>query len=80
MDLPVWQELYASLSDPNFELISVAEDSQGEAAAGSWFDRAKPTYRCVIDPTHEISTLFGWINAEHAYAFFFEVLKHVTVI
>jgi len=62
----VWQKLYESLSDPNFEIISVAEDSQGEEAAGSWFDRAKATYRCVIDETHRISTLFGWVNVPSA--------------
>jgi hypothetical protein len=62
MDPPVWQELYASLNDPSFEIISVAEDSQGESAAGPWFDRANATYRCVIDETHKISTLFGWVN------------------
>ena len=31
-----------------------------------WFDRASPTYRCVVDPTHEISSLFGWVNVPSA--------------
>jgi tetratricopeptide (TPR) repeat protein len=31
-----------------------------------WFDRASPTYRCVVDPTHQISSLFGWINVPSA--------------
>ena len=31
-----------------------------------WFDRASPTYRCIIDPTHEISSLFGWVNVPSA--------------
>ena len=62
MNLPVWQELYESIGPDRFELISVAEDSKGESAAGKWFDRASPTYRCVVDPTHRISSLFGWVN------------------
>ena len=33
---------------------------------GKWFDRASPTYRCVIDPTHEISSMFGWVNVPSA--------------
>lgn len=43
-------------------IVSAAEDSQGEAAAGKWFDRAKPTFHCIVDETHEISRLFGWVN------------------
>ena len=31
-----------------------------------WFDRASPTFRCVVDPTHEISSLFGWVNVPSA--------------
>ena len=31
-----------------------------------WLDRASPTYRCIIDPTHEISSLFGWVNVPSA--------------
>jgi len=62
----VWQELYSSLGNRNFEIISVAQDSQGESAAGAWFDKASPTYRCVTDETHKISTLFGWVNVPSA--------------
>ena len=31
-----------------------------------WLDRASPTFRCVIDPTHQISSLFGWVNVPSA--------------
>ena len=44
----------------------MAEDSGGQEAAGKWFERASPTYRCVVDPTHEISSLFGWVNVPSA--------------
>jgi len=66
MDLPVWQKLYEDIGGDSFEIISVAEDSQGETAAGPWFDRANPTYRCIVDETHQISTLFGWRNVPSA--------------
>ena len=51
VSLPVWQELYESIGPDRFELISVAQDSGGEDAVGKWFDRASPTYRCVVDST-----------------------------
>ena len=47
-------------------MISVAEDSGGPKAVDKWFDRASPTYRCVVDPTHQISSLFGWVNVPSA--------------
>ncbi len=43
-------------------MISVAQDSGGAKAVDKWFDRASPTFRCVIDTTHQISSLFGWVN------------------
>ncbi len=58
--------MYESLGPDRFELISVAQDSGGPKAVDKWFDRAKPTYRCVVDPTHEISSLFGWVNVPSA--------------
>jgi hypothetical protein len=66
MDLPVWQKLYEAVSGDHFEIISVAEDSQGEAVAGPLFDSTNPTYRCIVDETHRISTLFGWRNVPSA--------------
>ena len=66
MDLPVWQALYEEFGDDNFVIISAAQDSQGEAAAGKWFDQAGPTYHCVVDDSHKISTLFSWVNVPSA--------------
>jgi len=66
MDLPVWQELYSSLGRSDFEIISVAQDSQGEQAAAKWFDDASPAFHCVVDETHKISSLFGWVNVPSA--------------
>ena len=58
--------MYESIGPDRFELISVAQDSGDPKAVGKWFDRASPTYRCVIDPTHQISSLFGWVNVPSA--------------
>ena len=58
--------MYESIGPDRFELISVAQDSGEPKAVGKWFDRASPTYRCVIDPTHQISSLFGWVNVPSA--------------
>ena len=44
----------------------MAQDSGGAKAADKWFDRASPTYRCVVDTTHEISSRFGWVNVPSA--------------
>ena len=44
----------------------MAQDSTGPPVVNKWFNRASPTYRCVIDPTHEISSLFGWVNVPSA--------------
>ena len=44
----------------------MAQDSGGPATVDKWFDRASPTFRCVIDPTHEISSRFGWVNVPSA--------------
>ena len=44
----------------------MAQDSGDPTAVGKWFDRASPTYRCVVDPTHQISSLFGWVNVPSA--------------
>ena len=47
-------------------MISVAQDSGGAKATDKWFDRASPTYRCVVDATHEISSRFGWVSVPSA--------------
>ena len=48
-DLPGWQALYAQLNDKGFEIVAVAQDTGGEAAAGSHYDTAKATFTCLID-------------------------------
>lgn len=65
-DVKVWQSIYEQLNNPNFEIISVAEDSEGPAVAKKWFTDANATYKCLVDPNHKISTLFGWVNVPTA--------------
>ena len=58
--------MYEELKDNNFEIIAVAEDTGGEAAAGEWYDRAEATYTTLIDTTHKISSLYNLVNVPSA--------------
>lgn len=62
MDVPVWQQVYEEINDPNFVLICVAEDTGGEAVAGPIFDAANPTYVQVVDENHIVSSAFNFVN------------------
>jgi len=50
------------LKDDGFELISAAQDTGGEAAAGQWFDRAEVTFTQIVDENHTISSLYNMVN------------------
>ncbi|HIA47600.1 MAG TPA: hypothetical protein EYN96_06440 [Candidatus Hydrogenedentes bacterium] len=58
----MWQTIYEDLKDQNFELISAAQDTGGEAKAGPIFDRANVTYTAIVDVNHTISSLFNLVN------------------
>ncbi|GJM14283.1 MAG: hypothetical protein DHS20C12_26860 [Pseudohongiella sp.] len=60
--MPVWQSIYEELKSDNFEIISVAQDTEGEAAAGPIFDDANVTYTSIIDVNHRISALYNLVN------------------
>ncbi len=64
--MPVWQVLYDQLKDRGFEIISVSQDTDGEAVAGNIFDDAKVTYTALIDTTHKISSLYNFVNVPSA--------------
>jgi peroxiredoxin len=66
LDVPAWQPIYEELKTKNFEIISVAEDTAGEAAAGPILDAAKPTYTTLIDTKHVISQLYNFVNVPSA--------------
>jgi len=60
--VPVWQVIYDELKDQNFEIISVAQDTGGEEAAGPIFDAANVSYTALIDVNHHISALYNLVN------------------
>jgi hypothetical protein len=60
--VPVWQSIYEELKDQNFEIISAAQDTGGEAAAGPIFDKANVTYTAIVDENHTISSLYNMVN------------------
>ncbi len=60
--MPVWQQVFEEINDPDFVLICAAQDVGGEAVAGPIFDAAKPTYTQVIDVDHIISSAFNFVN------------------
>lgn len=62
MDLPGWQVIYEKLKDKNFEIVSVAQDTNGVKDAGPWITAAKPTYTELIDERHEVSKLYNMVN------------------
>jgi tetratricopeptide (TPR) repeat protein len=60
--LPGWQAIYLQLRDKNFEIISVAQDTNGVKDAGPWITAASPTYTALIDEKHLVSTLYNMVN------------------
>lgn len=58
----MWQRIYEEINDDNFVIISAAQDTGGEKAAGKVFDDAKITYTAIIDEDHTISTLYNLVN------------------
>lgn len=64
--MPVWQQVYEEINDPDFVIICVAEDTGGEAVAGPIFDAAHPTYIQVVDEDHIISSAFNFVNVPSA--------------
>lgn len=60
--MPVWQVIYEELKSENFEIISFAQDTGGEEAAGSIFDEGGVTYTSVIDVNHHISAAYNLVN------------------
>jgi tetratricopeptide (TPR) repeat protein len=64
--VPKWEPLYQKLKDEKFEVISVAEDTGGEAAAGPFFDKANVSFTTIVDPDHKISSLYNFVNVPSA--------------
>jgi hypothetical protein len=58
----VWQECRAELHDLGLEVVTVALDTGGAAAAGPWIDLAKPEHPALIDEAHLLDELLGIVN------------------
>ena len=67
MDLPVWQELREELKDKNLEVITVACDTKGAAAAESWIRAANPQHPSLIDTRHRVPELYNTRNVPAAF-------------
>ena len=50
------------MQSTGLEIVVVAQDTGGEAAAGKWYDAAKATFTQLIDAQHYVSTAFQFIN------------------
>jgi len=62
----IYKELYETLDDPNFVIISAAQDTGGEAVAGPVFDAAGAEYVQIVDVNHTISSVFNFVNVPSA--------------
>lgn len=60
--MPGWQAIYQQLKDKNFEIVSVAQDTNGVKDAGPWITTAHPTYTVLIDEKHLVSKLYNMVN------------------
>jgi tetratricopeptide (TPR) repeat protein len=60
--LPGWQAIYQQLKGKSFEIVAVAQDTNGVRDAGSWISAAKPTYTALIDEKHVVSKLYNMVN------------------
>ena len=58
----MWQELREELSPRGLEIVTVALDAAGAAAAGPWIAKASPRHPSLIDREHVVDALFGIVN------------------
>jgi tetratricopeptide (TPR) repeat protein len=58
----VWQELREELHPKGLEVVTVALDAAGAAAAGPWIAKAMPRHPSLIDREHVLDALFGIVN------------------
>lgn len=58
----MWQALRAELRPRGLEIVTVALDTRGAAAAGSWIDRARPEHPSLIDEAHVLDERLGIVN------------------
>jgi tetratricopeptide (TPR) repeat protein len=64
--LPGWQTFYHELKDENFEIVSVAQDTEGAKAARPWIEAAKAEYTVLIDETQLVTRRYDMVNVPTA--------------
>jgi hypothetical protein len=52
----------SELRPQGLEIVTVAMDTQGAAAAGAWIDAARPEHPSLIDAEHSLGALLGIVN------------------
>jgi hypothetical protein len=62
----VWRELRDELHPRGVEVVTVALDTGGTAAAAEWIEKAAPTHPSLIDEAHVSAELFGFVNVPNA--------------
>lgn len=58
----MWQGVRDELHPLGFEIVSVAMDTNGIAAAGPHIEAANPSYPVLLDPSHSLGASLGIIN------------------
>lgn len=64
-DLPGWQALHEELSPLGVEIVTVALDTDVEAAR-PWHDASHATHPSLVDPAHQVVACFGITNVPFA--------------
>jgi peroxiredoxin len=65
-DLRHWQSFRDELHDDGLEIVTVAMDAGGPAAARQWIEKAQPTHPALIDTAHVLGARFGVVNVPNA--------------
>ena len=56
----MWQHFYEQTQNKNFELVAVALETQGAAAARPWVERANATFPVVVDQHNVLGRMLGF--------------------
>jgi hypothetical protein len=58
----VWQALRTELHPLGVEIVTVSLELSGPDASRPFIEAAKPDHPSLLDPTHQLCTLFGVVN------------------
>ena len=58
----MWEAVREELAPFGLEIVTVALDTGGVAAAGPWIERARARHPSLIDARHSMDELFGIVN------------------